>query len=158
MKRVMSSYDFYALYGGNTDAGPPAGSPGNSSGVCQNGWVCEHRWAPIANLVKLSGEFTRDSDLMEEYNVWDNGFSWSRYSPTTRARAHVVAGFDSRDIDGYTFSTTVADGVYCDLISKDVMSGACRQTLVVSGGILTVKVYQVDDPIVAICEIGYCGE
>ena len=48
-KRIMSSYDFY-----DTDQGPP-GSPPNSynSGSCGNGWICEHRWAPIMNMAKV---------------------------------------------------------------------------------------------------------
>ena len=50
-KRVMSSYDF-----SDTDQGPP-GSPPNSitNGACGNGWICEHRWSTISNMVQVSG-------------------------------------------------------------------------------------------------------
>ncbi|GLG97164.1 uncharacterized protein GBIM_03981 [Gryllus bimaculatus] len=51
--RVMSCYDF-----SNTDAGPPADGNGNIKDVivnsdltCGNGWVCEHRWRQIYNMV-----------------------------------------------------------------------------------------------------------
>ena len=49
-KRVMSSYDF-----SDTDQGPP-GSPPNSitNGACGNGWICEHRWSSITNMVQVS--------------------------------------------------------------------------------------------------------
>jgi alpha-amylase len=49
-KRIMSSYYF-----DNTDQGPP-GSPPNSvnQGSCDNGWVCEHRWAPIGNMAQVT--------------------------------------------------------------------------------------------------------
>ena len=49
-KRVMSSYFFDD---GATDQGPPGSQP-NPSGDCGNGWVCEHRWAPIANMVQVN--------------------------------------------------------------------------------------------------------
>ena len=44
-KRVMSSYFF-----DNTDAGPPAVQAGPN---CENGWVCEHRWSSIMNMVQV---------------------------------------------------------------------------------------------------------
>ena len=44
-KRVMSSYSF-----DDPDAGPP-GSPAGPT--CSNGWVCEHRWSSIVNMVKV---------------------------------------------------------------------------------------------------------
>ncbi|KAK7085110.1 alpha-amylase [Halocaridina rubra] len=54
--RIMSSYEF-----SNVNQGPPT-TPDNSTlpvnigvdGLCEGGWVCEHRWAPIANMVNLS--------------------------------------------------------------------------------------------------------
>jgi alpha-amylase len=51
--RVMSSYYF-----SDRDQGPPY--LGNSiapvvvvNGSCTGGWVCEHRWTPITNMVKF---------------------------------------------------------------------------------------------------------
>jgi len=53
--RVMSSFYF-----NNTDQGPPNVN-GNilsptvkSDGSCGRGWVCEHRWRQIANMVAFS--------------------------------------------------------------------------------------------------------
>jgi len=53
--RVMSSYTF-----SNADQGPPNVNGNilsphvNSDGTCGNGWVCEHRWRQIANMVEFS--------------------------------------------------------------------------------------------------------
>jgi alpha-amylase len=53
--RVMSSFFF-----DNMDQGPPQDdnknilSPTiNSDGTCGNGWVCEHRWRQIYNMVEF---------------------------------------------------------------------------------------------------------
>ena len=51
-KRVMSSYAF-----DDTDSGPP-GSPAGET--CANGWVCEHRWSSIANMVKVRAHISRN--------------------------------------------------------------------------------------------------
>jgi alpha-amylase len=54
--RMMSSYDFT-----DNDAGPPADaneniiSPGiNPDDSCSNGWICEHRWRQMYNMVEFS--------------------------------------------------------------------------------------------------------
>ena len=47
-KRVMSSYYF-----DNYDAGPPGSQPNGGQGDCGNGWVCEHRWNSIGNMVQV---------------------------------------------------------------------------------------------------------
>ena len=51
--RVMSSFDF-----SDSDQGPPQDGSGNivspsinSDGTCGNGWVCEHRWRQIFNMI-----------------------------------------------------------------------------------------------------------
>ena len=51
--RVMSSFDF-----SDSDQGPPQDGSGNivspsinSDGSCGNGWVCEHRWRQIYNMI-----------------------------------------------------------------------------------------------------------
>ena len=53
--RIMSSFVFK-----NRDQGPPNDVNGNilsptinSNGTCGNGWVCEHRWRQIFNMVKF---------------------------------------------------------------------------------------------------------
>jgi alpha-amylase len=55
---MMSSFSFE-----NRDQGPPQDvndnilSPTiNSDGTCGNGWVCEHRWRQISNMVEFSND------------------------------------------------------------------------------------------------------
>jgi alpha-amylase len=69
--RIMSSFAF-----DNTDAGPPADgsgntvSPGfNADGSCTNGWVCEHRWRQIFNMVGFKNAV--EGTTMNDW--WDNG-------------------------------------------------------------------------------------
>jgi len=59
--KVMSSYYF-----DDGDQGPP----GASARECQkNGWVCEHRWGDIANMVA----FRNKTDGQGMTHWWDNG-------------------------------------------------------------------------------------
>lgn len=44
--RIMSSYDFTEDW-----TGPPNGAPG-TGGSCQNGYICEHRWRQVTNMVE----------------------------------------------------------------------------------------------------------
>jgi alpha-amylase len=53
--RVMSSFDF-----NDSDQGPPQDDEGNiisptinSDDTCGNGWICEHRWRQIYNMVEF---------------------------------------------------------------------------------------------------------
>lgn len=53
-KRVMSSYYFE-----DSDAGPPAN---NANENCfSGGWVCEHRWSTIMNMVQFSNAVAGES-------------------------------------------------------------------------------------------------
>lgn len=69
--RVMSSFAFE-----HTDQGPPQDHSGNiispqfnGEGACTNGWVCEHRWRQIYNMVAFRS-FVKGTDIK---NWWDNG-------------------------------------------------------------------------------------
>ena len=56
-KRLMSSFYF-----DNADQGPPENPPESvTSGSCGDGWVCEHRWPIIANMVKVKITQPRNS-------------------------------------------------------------------------------------------------
>ena len=73
--RVMSSFFF-----DDTDQGPPQDGNGNilspiinSDDTCGNGWVCEHRWRQIYNMVKFSivvAGTENCSDLMTFHQCW----------------------------------------------------------------------------------------
>ena len=60
LPRVMSSYHF-----SSSDDGPPhdanfdtADVTINVDGTCSGGWVCEHRWPAIANMVAFRNHVT----------------------------------------------------------------------------------------------------
>jgi alpha-amylase len=73
--RVMSSFSF-----NNSDQGPPQdGSENilsptiNPNGTCGNGWVCEHRWRQIYNMVKFSNVVAGtnySSNLVAFHQCW----------------------------------------------------------------------------------------
>jgi len=69
--RIMSSFDF-----DESDQGPPADGSGNiispgftANGACTNGWVCEHRWRQIYNMVGFRNA-VEGTDIND---WWDNG-------------------------------------------------------------------------------------
>ncbi|CAH0545994.1 unnamed protein product [Brassicogethes aeneus] len=77
--RIMSSYDF-----NDKDQPPPQDSQGNiigagfnQDGTCTNGWICEHRWREIANMVAF-----RNIALGTEITKWwsngDNQIAFGR--------------------------------------------------------------------------------
>jgi alpha-amylase len=64
--RMMSSFDFT-----NTDAGPPQDSNGNiispgfnADDTCTNGWICEHRWRQMYNMVEFKNVVTGNDHLL----------------------------------------------------------------------------------------------
>ncbi len=49
------------------------------------------------------------------------------------------------NLNGKTFSVPVPDGEYCDVVHE------CQQSITVSGGRATIRMYQDNDPVVAFC-------
>ena len=127
-KRVMSSYYF-----DNSDQGPPGSQP-NPSGSCDNGWVCEHRWSPIANMVQFAN--TVAGEPQGNWQVKDGSLGFSRGQK---------GFFAMGDLNNVSFFTGLPDGEYCDIIH------GCKQKITISGGSGTFKKYQDNDPVVAIC-------
>lgn len=114
--RMMSSYDFPC---DNIDKGPPmdekekiisVASQGNET--CQNGWICEHRWQPLVEMVKF------------RVNVFGTTISKQKiFEPNT-------VGFCRKDKGFIVFSSSnfdclvenpvfvcVPPGKYCDVIA-----------------------------------------
>ncbi|XP_015513629.2 alpha-amylase isoform X1 [Neodiprion lecontei] len=126
--RIMSSFAF-----DNSDAGPPADSNGNitspminSDDTCGNGWICEHRWRQIYNMVgfrnAVKGTGVR--------NWWDNNNNQIAFS---RGSAGFVAfNLDRQDLK-QTLQTGLPAGTYCDVISGSLKDGRC------TGKIITVN-------------------
>jgi len=129
-KRVMSSYFF-----DNSDQGPP-GSPPNSinQGSCDNGWVCEHRWSPIMNMVKFANACAGEG--LDNWQNFGGSLGFSRGSK---------GFFAMGDLNNVEFYTGLPDGDYCDIIHD------CKQMIHVSGGKAVFNKAEANDPIAAIC-------
>ena len=107
--KVMSGYAF-----SDTDIGPPSMGPQN----CTNGaWVCQHRWANIANMVG----FRNYVDGTSVANWWDNGNNQIAFSRGDR-------GFVVINNEGGTLIQTLYTGLpagdYCNVLAgEDACSG-----------------------------------
>ncbi|KAF7281569.1 hypothetical protein GWI33_004537 [Rhynchophorus ferrugineus] len=132
--KIMSSYFF-----DNNDQAPPhVGdtilSPGFSSdGTCTNGWVCQHRWSPIFNMI----EFRNTVDGTDLNKWWDNGDRQIAFSRGNRGFYAVTVYGDINT----KIPTSLPDGSYCDIISGSFVKGKCTgKTLNVSGGYVHVYI------------------
>ncbi|KRT80828.1 hypothetical protein AMK59_6017, partial [Oryctes borbonicus] len=125
--RVMSSFAF-----DNTDAGPPADGAGNiiSPGInddesCSNGWVCEHRWRQIYNMVGFRNAV--QGTTLNDW--WDNGAQQIAFC---RGGAGFVAFTNGGSI-AQTMETCLPSGTYCDVISGSLENGSCTGKTVTVG-------------------------
>lgn len=127
---VLSSYEFSSV-----DAGAPNGGNGACSGTGgANGFLCQHRWAGIANMVQF-----RNAVGTAALNHWQTGNS------NQIAFGRGSAGFVAINYDGGVWSTGLATdlpaGTYCDAITGGKNGGSCAGTSVtVSGGKISVQV------------------
>jgi alpha-amylase len=136
--RVMSSFAF-----NNHDQGPPHNGDFSTKDVsingdgtgCGNGWVCEHRWRPIANMVRF-----RNAVVGTNKQHWvqnDNEISFSRGNK----------GFFAMSKTGHMnrlLNTGLPAGMYYDLISD------CRRQIhVQNNGDARIIIDNNDEPIVA---------
>lgn len=126
--RVMSSFDF-----SDPSQGPPQDNEGNivsrgidESGQCTEGWVCEHRWSPIANMIKFRA-VTDKTAVRYFTNIAENQISFCRGSKG------FIAINNSNRLLSASVNACLPDGHYCDVISGDVVDGKCTgKTVVVS--------------------------
>ncbi|XP_011639361.1 alpha-amylase-like isoform X2 [Pogonomyrmex barbatus] len=123
--RIMSSYYF-----DHFDATPPQDSSGNlkspminSDNTCGNGFVCEHRWRQIYNMVRFRNAVKNTG----VNNWWDNGNNQIAF-----CRGN--AGFIAINNDGYdlrqTLHTCLEPGRYCDVISGNLENNRCTGKVV----------------------------
>ena len=135
--RVMSSYSFSDL-----DSGPPHDAnystkdvTVNSNGTCGDGWVCEHRWRAISNMVVFRNAVVGTSK-QEWYQEGD-----------VVAFARGNKGFFVVAKNGHmnaTLHTGLPAGDYCNLITD------CATQITVDGnGNATILINDNDEPIVA---------
>jgi alpha-amylase len=120
ISQIMSSYAFE-----NTDQGPPTDGKGNvispefdSDGACTNGWICEHRWRQIYNMIKWK-------NVAEGAGVtswWDNGNNQIAFA--RERRAFIAFNLESGELNA-SLQTTLPAGSYCDVVSGAKIDGKC---------------------------------
>lgn len=125
--RLMSSFAFT-----ERNTGPPNDGNGNivppafnSAAQCTNGWVCEHRWPQIANMVG----FRNAVQGTGVNNWWDNQSNQIAFSRGNRGfiAFNGQYGVDLRQ----TLQTGLPAGTYCDIATGNKVGSACTGTAVV---------------------------
>ncbi|XP_069131143.1 alpha-amylase-like [Argopecten irradians] len=135
--RVMSSYYFQS-----TDQGPPHNGDFSTKdvtidgdGLCGNGWVCEHRWPAIANMVRF-----RNAVAGTDLNHWRNENDEVSFS---RGQKGFFAMAKQGHMDA-TLQTGLPAGQYCDLVTD------CRTKVTVDGnGNAHIVITDNENPILA---------
>ncbi|XP_053984790.1 alpha-amylase-like [Hylaeus volcanicus] len=126
--RVMSSFDF-----NDFNQGPPMDSQErivspiiHPDNTCSGGWICEHRWRQIYNMVR----FRNAANGTKVTNWWDNGSNQIVF-------CRGDAGFVAFNGDQYDMNITVKSclppGTYCDVVSGNMENGKC------TGKVVTVQ-------------------
>ncbi|XP_026327828.1 alpha-amylase 1-like [Hyposmocoma kahamanoa] len=126
--QVMSSFAFT-----NTEAGPPQDGNGNiispsinADNTCGNGWVCEHRWRQIFQMVA----FRNVAGGHGVNNWWDNGSNQIAFS---RGNAAFIAfNNDGWNLD-QSLQTGLPAGRYCDIISGSRSGSSCTGKTITVG-------------------------
>jgi alpha-amylase len=132
---IMSSYALDDTTTDGTDAGPPSDADGNTNSVYPagsntpscfdqtpgKGWVCEHRWRPIGNMVAFRN-YTNAAWHTD--NWWDNGNNQIAFSRGDRG--FVAINREDGQLS-QTLQTGLPAGVYCDVINGDFdpAAGTC---------------------------------
>ncbi|XP_055703590.1 alpha-amylase A-like [Phlebotomus papatasi] len=126
--RIMSS--FYFSYD-NIDQSPPMDdnqniiSPSiNPDGSCGNGWVCQHRWHQIYNMVK----FKNVAGTATLSNWWSNGNNQIAFARS--GKGFVAFNNEGSDMD-VILQTSLPAGTYCDVISGSVSGTTCSGKTVI---------------------------
>ncbi|MEM7063145.1 MAG: alpha-amylase family protein [Cyanobacteria bacterium P01_B01_bin.77] len=111
MPKVMSSYDWPQEQG--TLVGPPADEQGQTLPVsCDDGWVCEHRWSDIANMVEFRN-VTQGAISVNHW--WDNGNNQIAFA---RGERGFVAINNEDTVLKETLMTGLPPGIYCNVLAE----------------------------------------
>ena len=127
--RIMSSYAF-----DSHDQGPPQDGSGhitspviNADDSCGGGWVCEHRWRQIYNMVG----FRNAAHGAAMANFWSNGDQQIAFARAGKAFIAINnQGYDMNQ----SLQTTLSAGSYCDVISGNKQNGGCTGKTITVGG------------------------
>lgn len=123
---VMSSYEF-----SNNDQGPPIdenggiSSPHGNGSDCLNGWVCEHRWPVIVNMIEFRRETTSQHlRRWQQFNEHKIAFCRGRVGL-------VVITVDGSSEFNETVKACVPAGVYCDMVAGKDEWNNCKNIVIV---------------------------
>eukprot|EP00105_Crassostrea_gigas_P027049 XP_011448249.1 PREDICTED: alpha-amylase [Crassostrea gigas] len=155
--RVMSSYrwnrDFHDGRDHNSWMGPPHNgdmsikSPSIQPDMsCGNGWICEHRWRQIYNMVAFRN-VVMGTTLT---NWWDNGDYAIAFSRGNKGFIVINAGTSDINVN---LQTGLSQGTYCDVISGNYENGSCTGNEVHVGGDGHAHFHissGIEDPVIAI--------
>ncbi|CAI5776631.1 pancreatic alpha-amylase-like isoform X4 [Podarcis lilfordi] len=130
--RIMSSYRWPRVIQHGKDlndwVGPPSNSDGsikpvtiNTNGTCGNGWVCEHRWNQIRNMVTFRN-VVYGQPITRWWDDDDNQVAFGR-----DGKGFVVFNNDDRALS-VTLPTGLPPGTYCDVISGGKEGNLCTGT------------------------------
>jgi len=162
--RVMSSFywdqNFVNGQDKNDWIGPPMdGSENiisptiNADGSCGGGWVCEHRWRQIRNMVGFRNVV--DGTLVTSW--WDNGNNQIAFC---RGNKGFVAFNNEGSALQQSLQTCLPAGTYCDIISGDLINGQCtgKSIVVGSDGKAAISLSNTeDDGVIAIHALSMVG-
>ncbi|MGN6330563.1 MAG: carbohydrate-binding module family 20 domain-containing protein [Motilibacteraceae bacterium] len=113
--KVMSSYAFTS-----SDQGPPSsGNDAINPVTCfSGGWVCEHRYREIANMVA----FHNATQGTAVTNWWSDGSNQIAFGRGDKG--YVVINREGGALTR-TFQTSLPAGTYCDVQHGDFANGTC---------------------------------
>ncbi|XP_055332042.1 alpha-amylase-like [Paramacrobiotus metropolitanus] len=135
--QVMSSYLWTQSINPQTGKdendwiGPPSDADGNTqsvsiaaSGACDiaSGWICEHRWRQITNMVGFRNAAGMGG-LVHWYDNWANQIAFGR-GVEGNTTAFIVINNDAYHF-ALTLQTGLPPGTYCDIISGGLENGQC---------------------------------
>jgi alpha-amylase len=132
----MSSFNFT-----DRDMGPPRDANDaivapefDSSGLCTNGWVCEHRWHRIKEMVK----FRNVVDGTSVGYWWSNGSNQIAFSRGSRGFIAFNGEYGVNLMAN--IQTGLPAGTYCDVATGEKSGSSCTGSSVVvdSGGVAEV--------------------
>lgn len=148
----------------NETIGPPTDANGTISpnidattGQCTNGWVCEHRWPAIRNMVQFRNVVSIGPAPGPAHGPahgphephgpgfgpgfgpgvgpappaapitswWDNGSNQIAFGRGNRG--FIAFNNDESDLN-MKLETTLPDGIYCDVITGQLVNDACSGT------------------------------
>jgi alpha-amylase len=123
---VMSSYGF-----SSKDQGPPSDGSGKTyNATCfSNGWICEHRWQVIANMVAFHNT-VRGTSVVYWYDNGNNHIAFGR-----NGKGYITINDEDYAINGRSYHTNMPAGRYCDIIHGNYTGSSC------TGPVITVDSY-----------------